>query len=310
MVGEAAFIAALRALPLHSAARGLADDCAVLKFGAETLVITHDTLVEGVHFLPLEDPRTDAADVAWKLVATNLSDLAAKGAAPVGVMLGYMLSGAEDRFLAGLAGVLAEYGVPLLGGDTVGAHEGACAYGMTAIGRATHTPVPSRGGASAGDGVYLCGTIGAAMHGLDLLTDADASAPAALTAAYRRPHALVEQGIALAPHVTAMMDVSDGLLLDASRMAGASGVMIDIETGAVPFCADLPASRRAAPQDDALRWGDDYALLFTASPDAAEATEKVGGVSRIGTVLPRAEHALHLDGTAPSGDPVLGYQHH
>ncbi len=63
----------------------------MLELGAETLVITHDVMVEGTHFLPLDDPRTDAADVAWKLVATNLSDLAAKGAEPVGVMLGYML---------------------------------------------------------------------------------------------------------------------------------------------------------------------------------------------------------------------------
>ena len=87
MTTELAFIDALRRIGTHPAARGLDDDCAVLELGSETLILTHDTMVEGVHFLPDADP----ADVAWKLVAVNLSDLAAKGAEPLGVLLGYML---------------------------------------------------------------------------------------------------------------------------------------------------------------------------------------------------------------------------
>ena len=92
----------MRGLVTHPAARGLNDDCAVLELGGETLILTHDAMAEGVHFLPGQD----SADVAWNLVATNLSDLAAKGAEPLGVLLGYQLGGDDARFLAGLREVL------------------------------------------------------------------------------------------------------------------------------------------------------------------------------------------------------------
>ena len=142
MSGEAAFIAALRGLAYNPAARGLDDDCAVIDVGGESLVLTHDMMVEGVHWLPGQDP----ADIAWKLVATNLSDLAAKGAEPIGVLLGYSLGSDNLRFIDGLREVLDAYSVPLLGGDTVGG--GAVqAHGLTALGRATCRPVPSRAGA-------------------------------------------------------------------------------------------------------------------------------------------------------------------
>ena len=98
MSGEASFIAALRSVATHPAARQLADDCAVLDFGSDTLVLTHDMMVEGVHWLPGQDP----ADIACKLVAVNLSDLAAKGAEPLGVLLGYSLGPDDLRFIEGL----------------------------------------------------------------------------------------------------------------------------------------------------------------------------------------------------------------
>ena len=135
---EAAFIAALRALATHPAARGLNDDCAVLDLGPETLILTHDAIAEGVHFLAEADP----ADVAWRLVATNISDLAAKGAEPLGVLLGYTLGANDARFLTGLAEALAAYNVPLLGGDTIRTSSPPT-HGLTALGRATHRPVPA-----------------------------------------------------------------------------------------------------------------------------------------------------------------------
>src|SRR5690606_38977170 len=164
--GEAAFIESLRALAHHPAARGLADDAAVLEDGGEAIVLTHDMLVEGVHFLP----GADWADVAWKLVATNLSDLAAKGAEPLGVLLGFMLGGQIERFIDGLSDVLEHYGVPLLGGDTVTGGPPR-SFGLTAIGRATHRPVPSRAGAKPGDVLWLTGQVGAAMLGFEALRD-------------------------------------------------------------------------------------------------------------------------------------------
>ena len=259
----------------------------MLEVGAETLIITHDAMAEGVHFLTGQDP----ADVAWKLVATNMSDLAAKGAEPVGVLLGYQLAAADDRFVAGLGEVLAFYDVPLLGGDTIAA-SGAQVLGLTALGRATHRPVPSRSGAQVGDAVWITGPVGAAMLGLEALRSGSGD-----SLAYRRPAALVAEGRALAPLVSAMMDVSDGLLLDASRMAAASDVTIDIDRGAVPIAA--PEGRR----DEALRWGEDYQLLFTAPPASTFPLP----LHRIGQVHARGPAELLLDGKMPAGP--LGYEH-
>ena len=287
MTAESAFIAALRELAVHPAARKLEDDCAVLEIGGETLIITHDAMAEGVHFLPRQDP----ADVAWKLVASNLSDLAAKGAEPLGVLLGYQLGGDDLRFVAGLREVLNHYQVPLLGGDTIGS-SGAQVLGLTALGRATHRPVPSRSGAQVGDGLWLTGPVGAAMLGFEAL-----QAGTGDSLAYRRPQALLAQGRALAPLVTAMMDVSDGLLLDASRLARASGVTMAIASAAVPVAT--PQARR----DEALRWGDDYQLLFTLPPGAAPPCP----ATAIGSVGEAGAHPLLLDNAPPSGR--LGYEH-
>lgn len=289
-MNEAAFIQRLRVLASHPAARGLADDCAVLEVGAETLILTHDMIVEGVHVLPGADP----ADVAWKLVATNLSDLAAKGAEPLGVLLGFMLGPDDARFVAGLEEVLAHYGVPLLGGDTVSGGPPR-AYGLTAIGRATHRPVPSRSGARPGDALYVTGPLGAAMMGFEALrgeTGGD-------SAAYRRPTPRLTEGRALVPLATAMMDISDGLLLDAARMARASGATIAIDGARVPLAA--PEERR----QDALRWGDDYELLFTASEDIKLPVP----ACRIGVVRSQEGAPLLLDGKPLTEADGLGYEH-
>lgn len=289
MSGEASFVEGLRRIATHGAARGLLDDTAVLPFGGETLVLTHDIMVEGVHYLPGQD----MADVAWKLVAANLSDLAAKGAEPVGLLLGHTLGTDDDGFLWGLEEVLAHYGVPLLGGDTVSAAAGR-SHGVTAIGRATHLPVPSRSGAQPGDGLWVTGALGAALLGYEALqgsTGADSTA-------YRRPLARLAEGQALAPLVTAMMDVSDGLLLDAFRLAQASGVTLGLEGAAVPV-AD-PARRHAC-----LTWGDDYELLFT----LPEGLEPPVPASRIGTVEPQGFVPLFLDGTPLANAAGLGFQH-
>lgn len=287
---EAAFIAALRALPLHPGARGLMDDVAVIALGDETLVITHDMLVEGTHYLP----GADMADVAWKLVATNLSDLAAKGAEPLGVVIGHMLGAGDEAFVAGLAEVLEHYDVPLIGGDTV-AGEGPRSHGLTAIGRAVHNPVPSRGGARNGDVLWLTGAVGGAMMGFETLCDRGA----ADTTRYSRPLARLAEGIALAPRVTAMMDVSDGVLLDAFRLAEASGVSLAIDSASVPI--EAPESRRM----DALTWGDDYELLFTLPADARPAV----AATRIGRAEPRSFVSLFLDGEPLANAEGLGYAH-
>lgn len=291
---EPAFIAALRALAQDPAARGLDDDVAVIDLGGESLILTHDMMVEGIHWLPEQDP----ADVAWKLVATNLSDLAAKGAQPLGVLLGYGLGGGEARFLAGLEEVLRAFAVPLLGGDTV--RRGASAtHGLTALGRATHRPVPSRKGARAGDTLWVTGTLGAAMLGFEALKEGQKGSESPEIAAFTRPVPRLAEGRALAPHVTAMMDVSDGLLLDATRLARASGITLAVDSSACPFPASLSPERRRA----ALSWGDDYELLFTLPAGQAPPVP----AACIGKALPPGPAPLLLDGQAPAG--VLGYEH-
>ena len=231
---ESEFLALLRPLATHPAARGLLDDAAVL----DGLVLTHDVLVEGVHFLPGDPPH----DVAWKLLAVNLSDLAAKGATPVGVLLGYPLGDdAWNReFVRGLGEALVHYDVALLGGDTV---KGPRVLSLTAIGRTS--VAPSRSGALAGDALWVTGVIG--RGGLGLRGDPDH------LAAYRRPVPRLAEGKRLGPIVHAMMDVSDGLLIDARRMADASGLAVEIDLDAVPVVGERMAAVTA---------GDDYELLF------------------------------------------------
>lgn len=252
---EADFLAALGTLPLHPGALGLADDAARLG----DLVLTTDTLVEGVHFLPADPP----GDVAWKLIAVNLSDLAAKGAVSEGVLLNYPLGDDswDTAFVAGFGAALAAMGARLLGGDTVSLPPGAPrVLTLTAIGRAMAAPV--RGGALAGDALYVTGTIGDAGAGLAIARGAEG--PVELRAAYRRPVPRLADGATLAPHVHAMMDVSDGLLIDAARMAAASGLAVSIDLAAIPLSdayrayagADRPARLAAATA------GDDYQLLF------------------------------------------------
>lgn len=307
---EPDFIALLRPLATHSAARGLRDDAAVLG----DLVLTHDMLVEGVHYLPDDAPE----DVAWKLVAVNLSDLAAKGAVPVGVLLGFPLGDDawDRRFVEGLREVLTTYDVPLLGGDTV---RGPRVLGMTAIGRSPRAP--SRTGARAGDALWVTGRIGLAGLGLAALrtspvnpelvegwaTRTEASSAkrpstgsgptvSECIAAYRRPTPRLAEGQALAPHVHAMSDVSDGLLIDARRMAAASGLAVAIDLDAVPVAGDVMAAVTA---------GDDYELLFAADPAFAPPVP----AARIGAFAPGEGVSLTRDGVPCPLPPRLGWEH-
>lgn len=295
---EAEFIQALRRLPLHAGARGLTDDAAVV----DGLVLTTDTLVEGVHFLPTDPP----ADIAWKLVAVSLSDLAAKGARPEGVLLNHPLTDdAWDRaFLSGLAEVLGAYEVPLIGGDTVSLPAGAPrVLSLTALG--ADASAPPRSGAQAGDTLYVTGTVGEAGAGLRIARGEPG--PLGLRERYRRPTPRLAEGRRLAPIVHAMADVSDGVLIDAARMAAASGLAVTVDLAMLPLSPDLQkfsGSDRAARLAAATA-GDDYELLFAAAPD----TPLPVPATAIGLFAQGA--GLHLD---QAGEPVprpdhLGFEH-
>ncbi len=284
------------------------DDAAVLG----DLVITHDTIVEGVHYRPEDPPET----VGWKLVMVNASDLAAKGAVPELAFLSLTIRGDgewEKAFIDGMEGALHECFLPLGGGDTVAIPDGAPrVLGMTMIGKANGR-VPSRADGKAGDTLYVIGRIGDAAAGLaQLMADPDAAGP--LVEAYQQPWPHLAPGMRIAPHVGAMMDVSDGLLLDAARLAAASGVRAEIELGMVPLSEAFIAARG----DDrsarlfAATGGDDYALLFSSSvPEEILRHSLPFGqkLTAIGRLVPGEGLAL-VDGDEPVPIPEhLGYEH-
>jgi thiamine-monophosphate kinase len=306
---ESEVIERLRRIATAPEARGLLDDVAVLG----GFVVTHDTIAEGVHFLPHDPP----ASVGWKLVTVNLSDLAAKGAAPAGALLSLTLIGDsdwEEAFVSGIEAACESYGLPLLGGDTIALPPGSArVLGLTAIGRAGER-VPDRAGGTAGDALWLVGTLGDAAAGLALLRD-DRNAVGPLVDIYRRPIPQLGAGEALAPHAHAMMDVSDGLLLDARRMAEASGCAISIDLDALPLSSAFVAERGqgSASRLFAATGGDDYALLAALPPDLDPVTLSLPTrtrISRIGS-LTAGEVSLSL---TSGGEPVelpesLGFEH-
>jgi thiamine-monophosphate kinase len=310
-VSEPALIDSLRALATHAGARGLLDDAAVLEPGGRFLVLTHDMLVEGVHYLPDDPP----ADVAWKLLAVNLSDLAAKGARPVGVLLGYSLGedGWDEAFAAGLGTALGAFELPLLGGDTVRG-KGPRTLALTAVGE-TDGPVPSRAGGRPGDHLWVSGTIGDSGAGLRGLKGEIPRDPF-LVERYRNPRPRLEAGERLARLANAMMDVSDGLLIDSSRLSEASGVAIEIDLGSIPlseaFLATLGEGREARLA--AATAGDDYELLLAAAPERAPEIlalqDELGlPLSRIGILADGSGLSLTEGGEAVPLPPRLGWVH-
>ena len=297
----------LKRIATDPAARGLADDAAVL----DGLVITHDTIAEGVHFLPTDPP----ASVGWKLVAVNLSDLAAKGAAPRAALLSLCI-GDEDwdeAFLGGIEAACESYGLNLIGGDTIALPEGAPrVLGLTAIGKAGER-VPSRSGGRAGDILWIVGTLGDGAAGLDLLRQ-DPDSTGALVDQYRRPVPLLAAGQALARKANATMDISDGLLIDLQRLAEASGCAAEVDLDALPlsraFIAERGQDRRA--RLFAATGGDDYALLAALPEDFDPLGLPLPSDSTITAVGRLAEGSgiTLRDAAGPVGLPErMGYEH-
>ena len=306
----------LRPIATHPAARRLADDAAVWSppMGRE-LVLTHDVIAEGVHYLGTDDP----SDIAWKLVAVNLSDLAAKGAEPAGVLIGLGLARPDDvwleRFASGLARVLAEHGTALFGGDTTTGAVSAV-LGCTAIGHVPRGQSLSRTGPRPADDLYVSGTIGDAGLGL-AIARGEAPAEPALLRRYRLPVPRLAMGQGLAAvGAHAAMDVSDGLLIDAARMAKASGVRIEIALADVPL-SDAAAAR-LAPGDAgrlaAATAGDDYELLIAAPPESRAALLTLSEaarlrLTRVGRVEAGEGFSVIGEGGTPVPVPRLGYEH-
>ena len=306
-MNERQIIARLRRIATDPAARGLADDAALL----DGLVITHDTIAQGVHFLASDPP----ASVGWKLVAVNLSDLAAKGAAPRAALLSLTIGDADwdEAFIGGIAAACESYGLALIGGDTIALPAGAPrVLGLTAIGTAGPR-VPARSGGRPGDRLWLVGTLGDGAAGLALLRE-DPRATGALIDHYRRPIPLIVPGQVLAGEASAMMDVSDGLLIDLSRLCEASGCGARVELASLPLSRAFIAERghdRAA-RLFAATGGDDYALLAS----LPETVDPLSLPLPSGTTITSIGRLTHAPGIAlfDNGEPIelpqeLGFEH-
>jgi len=275
------------------------------------LVLTHDMMACGIHYLSSDPP----ADVAHKLLAVNLSDLAAMGARPVAALLGLGLSPREDEgwltaFTAGLAQASARFALPVLGGDTVAGLTSAV-LGLTAIGDVPPGAALARAGARPGDRLWVSGNIGDAALGLRALRG-EIAPDARLIEAYRRPEPRLALGLALRGLATACIDVSDGLLLDARRIAEASGVGVAVDLGRLPI--SRAAKALGADPADLAAGGDDYELLFTAPAAADDAIAALSRALKLRmTTIGAVSDGDGLVALAPDGAPLaaprLGYEH-
>ncbi|MBP5855794.1 thiamine-phosphate kinase [Marivibrio halodurans] len=291
-------------------ARSLSDDAALIDCApGEVLVVTTDTLVAGVHFIGDEGP----ADIAAKALRVNLSDLAGMGARPVCYTLNLALPKMVDdgwlaAFCDGLAADQAAFDIHLAGGDSV-ATPGPVTITVTAFGAVKPAEALHRDGARAGDDLWVSGTIGDGLLGLEAArAHGFGDAAAYLIGRYRRPEPRVALGRVLAGVARAALDVSDGLISDAGHMAAASGLAIGIDCPAVPFsgaASDILADEPGR-LPDLLTGGDDYELLFAAPPGERAAVEAAGRrtdtrVSRIGRLVAGevgAVTACDADGSA------------
>ncbi len=249
---------------------GIGDDCALLRLAPEQdLAITADTLVSGVHFFPDVDP----ADLGHKVLAVNLSDLAAAGATPGWVTLCLTLPQADaswlQRFHTGFFGLAGRYRVDLIGGDTT---RGPLSITVQAMGCVPAGKALRRSGARPGDLIYLTGTVGSAGLGLKRLQGEFASSDSESLRRLLRPEPRVSVGLALLGLAHACIDVSDGLAADLGHVLVASGVGATIDWDLLPLSPEV--RRYVAETGDwrmPLTAGDDYELCFTV-PSAQQAS--------------------------------------
>jgi thiamine-monophosphate kinase len=268
-------------LARHPGALGLHDDAAMLMPPAGSdLVLTKDAIVGGVHFFP-DDP---ADAVARKALRVNLSDLAAKGAAPAGFLLALALPGDVDDtwlkgFAAGLGADADAFGCPLLGGDTVRT-PGPLMVSITALGFVPEGKMVQRRGARPGDGIIVTGTIGDAALGLLLRRDAEAARwkldeamRSYLLDRYLLPQPRNLLATLMQTHASAAMDVSDGLAGDLGKLCRASGVSAEIDVTRVPLSRAARAILDAEPPivETLLAGGDDYEILCAVPQAQSEA---------------------------------------
>ena len=283
---------------------GIGDDCALLSIpeGFE-LAVTTDTMVENVHFFSGADPEL----LGHKLLAVNLSDLAAMGARPVSVTLALTLPKVDENWLMafaqGFLNLAERYSVDLIGGDTT---SGPLTLTVQAMGLVSKGHALLRSAARPGDFIYMTGCLGDAGLGLKILQGYDCDFEAALTR-FNRPEPQVESGQALIGVAHACIDLSDGLAADLGHLLEQSGV------GACLDWEALPLSKAVRSYIDVtgdwpmpLSAGDDYELCFTVSPE--QAAQLSIAATKIGVIESEPGLRLNKSGTIQPLE-AKGYEH-
>lgn len=289
----------------HSWCRlGIGDDAAILRPPAQReLVICTDTLVAGRHF-----PRDTApADIGWKALAVNLSDLAAMGAQPMGFLLNLTLPDNAPEFVAELARGMFElasaHGVALIGGDTT---RGPLSLSVTAFGHVAIDQALRRDAARVGDVIVVAGELGGAALAL---AQGEAAEPA-LRAYLDRPQAQIAAGLALVDSGHAAIDISDGLAADLGHILTASGCGAQIDLAALPLAPQLGSLAAHEAMRLALHGGDDYALIATLSAQAwAKLADQPCGWRAVGKIVEQPGlYGRDRDGVLQL-IPATGYTH-
>jgi thiamine-monophosphate kinase len=325
--GEFEIIADIFApLAKDTGALGLKDDAAILMVTeGHELVVTCDTLVEGVHFLS-DDP---ADSIGHKALSVNLSDLTAKGGRGYAYTLSLTLPSDIstdwlEGFAAGLQRVQDETGISLIGGDTT-ASPGPLTITITALGLVSHQHAVMRLGAKPGDRLYVSGTIGDAYLGLQLLMEPAQAEPwelseedvTFLVERYRRPGPNNNLAVLVRNFAQAAIDVSDGLVGDVEKLCGVSHVGTKVESKRVPFSTAAKKVLERAPDllPVLITAGDDYGIVVAVSKKSApdfesEALAKEAAFTLIGEVTAAEKGISVLDG---EGHPLKlkqkGFKH-
>lgn len=292
---EFALIRRYFARPAPDGVLGVGDDCALLPPTAGHLAISTDLLIEGIHFFPDVDPVA----LGHKALAVNLSDLAAMGATPRAFVLALAMPRVDhawlDGFSRGLLALADAHGCALIGGDTTRSPQGI-AIDITIFGEVPAPLALRRDGASAGDDIWVSGTLGNADIALRLLL-ADGSVPdadGALLAATRRalewPQPRIALGLALRGVASAALDISDGLAQDLGHILDASGVGAELRVADLPLSPALSALPASLARRSALSGGDVYELCFCAPPTARDALAALSArlalpLTRVGRIV-------------------------
>ncbi|MBV4366030.1 thiamine-phosphate kinase [Erwinia sp. BNK-24-b] len=297
--------------------KGIGDDCALLNLPEkQTLAISTDTLVAGVHFLRDIHP----ADLGYKALAVNLSDLAAMGADPAWLTLALTLPEVNEAWLKEFSDSLFElldyYNMQLIGGDTT--------RGPLSMTLSIHGLVPAgralkRSGARPGDWIYVTGTLGDSAAGLALLQHkikiSDPAAHEALIKRHLRPMPRILQGQALRDLASAAIDISDGLISDLGHILKASGCGARLNLDALPLSVTMKSHFE---RQQALRWalsgGEDYELCFTVPELNRGALDVALGhygvpFTCIGQLGPQAEGLVMMQEGKPVAFDLKGFDH-